>query len=86
MVQTGNQIDVGNGYSTESCDELGYGLTDQCPHVSKSCDQSNLRKALKATGILTECPQCIREGSDNLDETADIADLEVEYEETLWVW
>jgi len=87
MVQTGNQIDVANGYSTESCDELGYGLADHCPHVQKSCEPNKLRKALKTAGLLTECPQCVREAGEQPDATAEGNELEpvYEYEESLWV-
>lgn len=100
MVQTGNQIDLSNGYgggsidSTESCDEAGFGLATNCSHVQRSCDPSKLRKALKQNGILTECPQCSREsagagaGGDAGAATEELDEdgVAFEYEDSLWIW
>lgn len=97
MVYNKPQTELGeqeNGYSTESCDEnaannIGYGLTETCSHVVKSCDITKIRKSIKTTGILNSCPQCDKEpnnataGITLLDNDLEVA---IEYDETLWIW
>ncbi|XP_063707415.1 ubiquitin carboxyl-terminal hydrolase 16/45 [Culicoides brevitarsis] len=76
-----------NGYSTESCDEnisnkIGYGLTESCNHAIKSCDINKIRKSIKTSGILRNCPQCDNNITTNVDNELEVA---MEYDESLWI-
>lgn len=53
-------------------------------HLNRSCELSKLRKALKSDGVLTECPQCTEEN--NSLEQQNSLDMELEYDESLWMW
>lgn len=86
--------DQENGYSTESCDEnaannIGYGLTESCAHIAKSCDMTKIRKAIRTTGVLNTCPQCDKEPNNattNITLMDNELEVAIEYDETLWIW
>lgn len=76
--------------STDSSEEKSSPTAPSrsCQHLKKSVDSSKLRKYLKATGLLLECPQCQKMNACmSTGETLDSSDAvgSFEYDNTLWL-
>uniref|UniRef100_A0A1B0ADX6 ubiquitinyl hydrolase 1 n=1 Tax=Glossina pallidipes TaxID=7398 RepID=A0A1B0ADX6_GLOPL len=76
--------------STDSSEEKSSPTAPSrsCQHLKKSVDSSKLRKYLKATGLMLECPQCQKMNACmSTGETLDSSDAvgSFEYDNTLWL-
>lgn len=64
--------------STESCDENQNMV--ECTHISKAIDLQRIKKALQKTDFLTECEECKKSPSNDLEMDADY-----EFDLSLWM-